>query len=648
MSSKTATSHDPTATNDKATHRFEAEVHQVLRLVIDSLYTSREVFLRELISNASDAIDKRRFRAVTSPELLPPDEKLLIRIEADKDKNTLTIWDNGVGMSKDELVSHLGTIARSGSKQFVEQIKKAKEEAKGDGVRLIGQFGVGFYSAFLVADRVEVTSLSVEERQAFKWASDAHDSFTVESARRAEAGTTITLYLKEDAKEFLEEYRLRELVRRYSDYLAHPIELVKTGEDGRKENEGLNQGKALWQRNPSELDDEQYHEFYKHLGHDWEAPLTHKHFRVEGTQEFVGLLFVPKQRPMDLFAPDASHGLRLHVRRVLVMEECKEILPPYLRFVRGVVDSEDLPLNVSRETLQDSAAVRVIRKQVARQTLDLLGTLAKEKPELYQTFWKAFGPVLKEGLHLEPKQRDRLVPLLRYVSSKTMEESAIDAEPNTVSLAEYKARMPEGQKAIYYMLGDALQNVHQSPHLEILKKRGFEVLYMTDAVDSWAVTGIGSFEDLPLVSASDTDLKLEGEEDEKKEDKDTADAFASLAARVRVRLQDQISEVRVSKRLTESPVCLVVPEGGLPPVAERLLRAASRDIPTQKRVLEVNPDHKVIKKLEELAGGSTPPAELDQWIDVLYEQALLAEGSPLQDPSKFARNVTGLLEQVVG
>lgn len=638
----------------------------MLRLVIESLYTSREVFLRELISNASDALDKRRFRAVTDASLLTDGEVLKVRLVPDEAAGQLTIWDNGIGMTREEMASHLGTIARSGSKQFMENLRKAREEAtsKEAELQLIGQFGVGFYSAFLVADRVEVVSLAAGERQAYRWVSEGKESYTLEPARRLETGTTITLHLKEDAKTFALPYTLRDLVTRYSDYLSYPIELEtqasksdEASEDTATDVETLNRGKALWQRDAASIDEAQYAEFYKHLTHDWEDPLAHKHFKVEGTQEFTGLLFVPKQPPFDLFSPEGAHGVRLHVRRVLVMEECKELVPTYLRFLRGVIDSEDLPLNVSRETLQDSKAVSVIRKQVVRQALDMLKALADKDADAYNTFWSHFGQVLKEGLHVEPGQHDRLVPLLRFHSSRTFAEDA--GGKTRVSLSEYKARMPEGQKqkAIYFLLGDKLEAVHHSPHLEMLHQRGYEVLYMTDPVDSWAVSSLTQFEDVPLMSASHTDLSLEEAGDSEKAEPDDAASetgesskgggdFSSLIAAMRTRLQDQVSEVRVSKRLASSPACLVVPEGGLSPVTERILRAASRqDVPTGKRVMEINPEHPVIKHLQEATREGAQGPQVDEWIEVLHEQALLAEGSPLRDPVKFSRSITKLLER---
>src|SRR5215471_15973774 len=485
----------------KSTHRFQAEVTKVLSLVIHSLYSNPEVFLRELVSNASDALDKLRFRAVTEPGLLPEGERLVVQLIPDPKARTLTISDNGIGMNAEALARELGTVAHSGTKAFLDKVAEAK---KGD-VSLIGQFGVGFYSAYLVADSVEVVSRAAGEEGAHRWSSDGAETFTIEPAERASQGTSVILHLKKDA-DFLEGFRLRMLVRRYSDFLDYPVELVTRDDKKEDKVEVLNQGKALWQRRPAEVTEEQYTELYKHLTHDFEPPLAHRHFHVEGTQLFTGLLFLPKHTPFDLFTPDLKHGLRLYVKRVLIMEQCEELLPRWLRFVRGVVDSEDLPLNVSRELLQDSSIVRVIRKQVVKQLLDLLEELSKDATK-YGDFWKAFGNVLKEGLHFEPDQKARLSPLLRYESSKG---------EGFVSLADYKGRMAEGQQAIYFVIAESRALAEKSPHTEALRKRGYEVLYMTDAVDSFAVEGLDEYDGTKLLSATGADLKLadaEGGED---------------------------------------------------------------------------------------------------------------------------------------
>jgi molecular chaperone HtpG len=618
-----------TKENEKSVHRFQAEVTRVLSLVINSLYTSKEVFLRELLSNASDALDKLRFRRVTEPELAASDDALRIRIIPNAKDRTLTIWDNGIGMSAADLERELGTVAHSGTRAFLDELA----EAKRSDVNLIGQFGVGFYSAYLVADRVEVVSRAAGADQAHRWSSEGSETFTIEPAERECQGTSVILHLK-DGADYLDAYRLKSLVRKYSDFLDYPIELT-TGEPDSKI-EVVNKGKALWQRRPSEVTKEQYAEFYKHLTHDFEPPLAERHFQVEGTQLFTGLLFVPKRAPFDLFTEDGKHGVRLYVKRVFIMDHCEELLPRWLRFVRGVVDSEDLPLNVSREVLQDSAIVRVIRKQIVKQVLDLLDDLAKNDADRYKEFWATFGRVLKEGLHFEPDQRERLAPLLRYASSKGEE---------LVSLADYKARMPEGQKAIYYVVGESRALAEKSPHTEALRKRGYEVLYMTDPVDSFAVSALDEFDAVPLVSVTSPDLKL-GEASAETKSAEESAALGDLRDFIRKTLQDEISEVRVSDRLTDSPVCLVVPAGGLPPYIERLLRATQKDAPHTKRILEVNPSHPLVKNLEALHAKDPASPKLAEWVEVLFDQALLAEGSPLKDPVRFAGRLTALLESV--
>ncbi|MEO8900561.1 MAG: molecular chaperone HtpG, partial [Polyangiaceae bacterium] len=629
------------------THSFKAEVSQVLHLVVNSLYSHKEVFLRELVSNASDALDKRRFESVTQPELSAESE-LKIQISADPAAATLTISDNGIGMNAAELEQNLGTIARSGTKEFLNKIAKARE-ASDQGLQLIGQFGVGFYSAYLVADRVDVITRRAGEEGAQRWSSDAQESFTIEPATRAEAGTTLVLHLKEDQKEFLNAGRLRELVRRYSDYIGHPIEIgmppkePKEGEPndgGALSFERVNQASALWQRSPNEVTEEQYAEFYKHLTHDYDAPLAHRHFKVEGTQLFAGLLFLPKRAPFDLYDPAAKHGIRLHVRRVFVMDDCAELLPTFLRFVRGVVDSEDLPLNVSREILQDSKLVRVIRKQVVNHSLSMIEDLAGKNPEVFAKFWSDFGAVIKEGLHFESEHRDRIAKIVRYESS---------TQAGLVSLGEYVTRMKDGQTAIYYATGTSRALLDSSPHLEALKKRGYEVLFMTDGVDPFAVTSLQEFEGKPLVSAMDENLNL-GEEDLSEEQKATEaeqkKQAEPLVERFKAVLASKVGEVRLSTRLTDSPVCLVIPDGGIAPHIERLMMARQMGMPAQKRILELNPGHPLIQNLERR--DREEPSNVSSWIELLYDQALIAEGSPLENPAAFAQRLTSLLTSASG
>jgi molecular chaperone HtpG len=614
-------------------HAFQAQVSEVLSLVINSLYSHPEVFLRELLSNASDALDKERFLAITSAS--DSSDPLRIRLIPDEKAGTLTIDDNGVGMDEDELVKNLGTIAHSGSREFLNQLKEKKD------MNLIGQFGVGFYSAYLVSDHVEVVTKKRGAEAAFRWRSDGKSGFSTEPAERAGRGTAVILHLKQEQRDFLEAYRLQELVKRYSDYVGHPIELAKSeaGADSEPSFERINQASALWQRKSSEITDEQYDEFYKHLTHDFEAPLARKHFRVEGTQEFTGLLFVPKRPPFDMFSSEERHGVRLHVKRVFIMDDCKELLPRWLRFVRGVVDSEDLPLNVSRELLQDSRVVRVIRKQVIKQALDLLEEVAEKRADDYKELWKNYGAVLKEGVHFDAEYKDRLEKLFRYESSKA---------EGVTSLADYVSRMAEGQNAIYYILGPTRRTVESSPHLESLKARGLEVLYMTDPVDEWAVRALASFDGKPLRSAMDENLELGKQEsagEEEKQEPATSEGDNVLLQRFQEVLAEHISQVRVSERLTDSPSCLVVPDGGLGPYIERLLRAQQgADIPVQKRILEINTKHPLIRALRELHQKGQSGDALSESIELIYDQALLAEGSPIEDPARMAKRLTKLLQ----
>lgn len=613
-------------------HAFQAEVGAVLRLVVNSLYSHKEVFIRELVSNASDALDRLRFESLTQPELVGEGTQFRIRLAIDPEARTLTIDDNGIGMTAEELVQNLGTIARSGTREFLKQLAQARE-AQSSSVQLIGQFGVGFYSAFLVADRVEVTSKRAGMEMAHRWTSDGQEGFTIEATERAEHGTTLVLHLKEDQSEFLQEYRLRSLIERYSDYISHPIELLKKDEKSAEGKfERLNRASALWQRNPKEITLEQYQEFYKHLTHDWEPPVAYRHFQVEGTQMFTGLLFLPKHPPFDLFDPSSKHGVRLHVQRVLIMENSEELLPKWLRFLRGVVDSEDLPLNVSREMLQDSRAVRTIKKQVVNHALTMLEELERDKAEDYSKFWESFGAVLKEGLHFDPEEKERISKLLRFASS---------TQSGPVSLPSYVTRMKPEQPAIYYAIGPSLGVLAASPHLESLRAKGYEVLLLTDPVDPFVMSNLPEFDGKPIKDAMAADFELSDKQNEKSEAKD--DDKEPLFDRMKEVLGDRVKEVRASKRLADSPVCLVSPEGALSPHIERMLRARQMDVPETKRVLEVNRDHTVVIGLRKLMLIDPNSPKLSEWVELLYDQALIAEGSPPADPGQFAKRMARLL-----
>lgn len=634
--------------SDPAVRPFKAEVSQLLKLLVNSLYSNPEVFVRELISNASDALDKLRFDSLSKPELMPSGTTLAVRIIPDAEQKTLTFSDNGIGMSAKELEENLGTLARSGTRQFVEALDAARSADK---PQLIGQFGVGFYSAFLIADRVDVVSRAAGSNEAFRWSSDAKESFTITPAEREEQGTSVVLHVKPELHEYLETFRLRQLVERYSDYIPHPIELKQpakaSGEPGQEPKdaeptfERVNQASALWRRPQKELTREQYVGFYKHLTHDWEEPLAYRHFQVEGTQMFYALLFVPKRPPFDLYDADSKHGVRLHVKRVFVMEDCSDLVPRYLRFVRGVVDSEDLPLNVSREMLQDSSAVRVIKKQLTNHTLSLLEDLRKDDAEKYNAFWTSYGTVLKEGLHFAESERNRIAKLVQYQSSGAEGWTTFEA---------YVSRMKPEQKAIYYAAGASRQLIESSPHLEGLRKRGFEVLLMTDPIDPFAISTLNEFEGKPIVNAMTESLDLgeDAEASAKSEEEKKSDSAAergSLLAHMKTVLGDKVSEVRASKRLTDSPTCLVIADGGMAPHIEQMLRARKMDVPLVKRILEVNTSHPVVANLDQAFRAASESDDVRSWIRTLYDQALIAEGSPLDDPADFARRLTALVQK---
>jgi molecular chaperone HtpG len=631
-------------------HEFKAETKALLNLVINSLYTHKEVFLRELLSNASDALDKARLKSLTDHDILGDDKDFEIVISPDKDAGTLTISDNGIGMTHDELLTNLGTIAKSGSKAFVEMLSGDA----GKDASLIGQFGVGFYSAYLVADDVHVTSRSPESDEVWCWSSTADGKFVLQPAERERRGTEIVLHLKADQREFLEAPRLRHMVKTYSDFVGHPIKLVEETTEGEgdeakatKTTETINTGSALWTRSKSEITDEQYKEFYKNLG-DWDDPLAWSHFKVEGVQMYTGLMFVPKRPPFDLMMGDRRSGVRLYVKRVFVMDECDVLLPEYLRFVKGIVDSDDLPLNVSREILQRDDHVEAIKRQLTKRALKLLEEMAKEKTEDYDTFWESFGPILKEGLHLDRDNQDRLAKLLRFKSTHG---------EGWTSLAEYVERMPAGQEAIHFISGQDPKILAQSPHIEGLKAKGYEVLFLTDPVDEWVTQALTEFEDKPLRSAMKGELKLdpkadsedEAKDDEAKPDEDEPVELAKLTEAVKAKLGDRVKEVRATDRLTDSAVCLVAGENDYGANLERILRAqGGLKNPmmmggAQQRTMELNPNHPLVQNLDKLVEGGEHEAQLGEWFELLYDQALLTEGSPIADPAGFARRMTQLL-----
>ena len=633
-----------TAAAPKETLAFQTEVKQLLKLMIHSLYSNREIFLRELISNASDAADKLRFEAVTTPALFENDSELNIRVRVDKDASTITIADNGIGMSRDEVVTNIGTIAKSGTKEFFSRLSGDQQKD----AHLIGQFGVGFYSAFIVADRVTLTTRRAGEAAAagVRWESAGDGEFTLESVDRAARGTEIVLHLKDDAKEFLDDWRIKSVIRKYSDHIQLPIMMKKSAWDETAkaqvisdEDETINQASAIWTRAKADITDEQYQEFYKHVSHDWQPPLAWTHAKVEGRQEYTELLYVPSQAPFDMFDRERKHGLKLYVRRVFIMEDAEQLLPRYLRFVKGVVDSNDLPLNVSREILQESKDVDAIRAGCVKKVLalleDLAGSEVQEDKEKYAKFWTAFGRVFKEGMGEDFANKDRIAKLVRFSSTH------VDGAEQTVSFADYVSRMKHGQEKIYYVTADSLTGARNSPHLEVFKKKGIEVLLLTESVDEWWLGSVDEFDakKLQSVAKGDLDLGVLADEEQKKAAEKVAEDLKPLIEKIKAALGERVKEVRVTHRLTESPACLVVDEHELSGNLERMLKAAGQQVNAVKPILEINPEHPLVAKIK--AEGAS--SRFDDLALVLFEQSLLAEGGQLEDPAGLVKRVNQLM-----
>jgi len=626
----------------KETLGFQAEVKQLLQLMIHSLYSNKEIFLRELISNASDASDKLRFEGIEHPDWYGNDPDLKIKVAFDKTARTVTISDNGIGMSRDEIISNLGTIARSGTKEFFSKLSGDQQKD----AALIGQFGVGFYSAFIVADRitVETRRAALPATDGVRWESDGSGEFTVESIDRLQRGTSITMHLREGEDEFLSTHKLKSIIRKYSDHISLPIQMNKEEWDAEKnehvtkdELESINQSSALWARAKSEITEEQYDEFYKHLSHDYENPLCYSLNRVEGRSEFTQLLYVPARAPFDLWDRNKRGGIKLYVKRVFIMDDAEQLIPMYLRFITGVIDSTDLPLNVSREILQESRDVKIIRESSTKRVLSMLEDLANSddefKKEKYRTFWTQFGQVLKEGMGEDQPNQERILKLLRFASTHT------DSADQTVSLAEYVARMKEGQDKIYYVTGDTFNAAKNSPHLEIFRKKGVEVLLLSDRVDEWMLSFFTEFDGKQMTSVAKGGLDLGNlsDEKEKKEHEETEKNFKDLLNRMKLVLEDKVKDVRVTFRLTDSPACLVSDENELSGNLLRMLKAAGQQAPDTKPILEINPEHPLLLKLK------SDDKQFDEWTQVLFDQALLAEGGQLNDPAAYVKRINQLL-----
>jgi len=622
--SDTAQAHQP------QTLGFQAEVKQLLKLMIHSLYSHKEIFLRELISNASDALDKLRFEALARPELLHGGGELAITIDTDPQARTITIIDNGIGMSRDEAIEHLGTIAKSGTAEFLARMTgDQKQDAQ-----LIGQFGVGFYSSFIVADRVDVFSrrAGLDAAAGVHWQSGGEGEFSVQTVDLAERGTRIVLHLKEGEQDFADAYRIRSLVRKYSDHIAFPVRMRA---EKSPDYETVNHAQALWTRPRTEVQDEEYKEFYRHITHDFTDPLAWSHGKVEGKKEYTSLLYVPARAPFDLWHREAARGLKLYVRRVFIMDDAEQFLPLYLRFVKGVVDSADLPLNISREMLQQDAAIDGMRTGLARRVLDLLAKVAKDEPEKYAAFWKEFGAALKEGPAEDHANRERIAKLLRFSSTHA------DKAEQDVSLEDYVARMQPGQKEIYFVIADSFAAAKSSPHLEVLRKKGLEVLLLSDRVDEWLVDHLREFDGKQLrnVARGELDIGAVQSEEEKQQRETLSKEHAALVERIKKTLQERVSDVRVTNRLEDSPACLVLGEHDLGAQMRRILEAAGQKVPASKPVLEINVTHPLLQRIE----STSEPAAFDDLAMLLFEQATLADGGQLAEPAAFVQRLNRLL-----
>lgn len=626
----------------KQTMGFQAEVKQLLQLMIHSLYSNKEIVLRELISNASDAADKLRFEAISNGSLYENDSELKIRVSFDKDARTLTIADNGIGMRREEVINNIGTIAKSGTKEFFQNL--TGDQAKD--ANLIGQFGVGFYSSFIIADKVTLITRRAGETEAIKWESSGEGDFTIEATEKAGRGTEVILHLREGEDEFLNDWKLKTIVRKYSDHITLPIVMKKSewkdGENGEggqmvttDEDETINKASALWARSKSDISEEEYNEFYKHVSHDYENPLAYTHSRVEGKQEYISLLYVPGKAPFDLYDRERRQGIKLYVKRVFIMEDAEKLMPQYLRFVRGVIDSADLPLNVSREILQDSRDVEAIKNGSVKKVLGLLEDLAENKPEDYAKFWNEFGRVLKEGPGEDWANKDKIAGLLRFASTH------VDTEEQNVSLKAYIERMKPEQEAIYYITADTFAAAKNSPHLEIFRKKGIEVLLMSDKVDEWLLGSLTEFEGKKLQSIAKGDLDLGKLEDEadKEAKKQVEESAKELVERIKTALGDTVKEVKVTHRLTDSPACLVAGEHDLSGNLARILKAAGQQAPDSKPILEINPTHRLVEKLK----AESDDAKFADYAHVLFDQALLAEGGQLEDPASFVKRMNSLI-----
>ncbi|MDP8078482.1 molecular chaperone HtpG [Phocoenobacter skyensis] len=623
---------------NQETRGFQSEVKQLLQLMIHSLYSNKEIFLRELISNASDAADKLRFKALSDTSLYENDGELRVRVSVDETLNTITISDNGIGMSREQVIEHLGTIAKSGTKEFLNSL--GTDQAKDS--QLIGQFGVGFYSAFIVADKVTVKTRAagLTAEQGVIWESAGEGDYTVADLEKATRGTEVILHLREEEKEFLNEWRLRSIISKYSDHIGLPVEIQAKDFDDEGNEKGtkwekINKAQALWARAKSDVSDEEYKEFYKHISHDFAEPLTWSHNKVEGKQEYTSLLYVPSKAPFDLFQRDQKHGLKLYVQRVFIMDDAEVFMPNYLRFMRGLLDSNDLPLNVSREILQDNKTTSALRNALTKRTLQMLSKLAKDDKEQYQTFWNEFGLVLKEGVGEDQANKEKVAELLRFTSTHS------DSSVQNISLADYIERMKEGQKAIYFLTADSYQAAKNSPHLELFNKKGIEVLLLSDRIDEWLISYLTEFQDKPLQSITKSDLDLGdlADKEDEAQQKAQQEEFGSFLERAKTYLGDRVKDVVLTHRLTDTPAVVSTTSDEMSTQMAKLFAAMGQQAPEVKYTFELNPDHQMVKHIADIADET----QFNEWIELLLEQALFAEQGTLEDPTSFIKRMNKLL-----
>lgn len=638
----------------KSTMKFKTEVSQLLELVTHSLYSNKEIFIRELVSNASDALDKLRLEGLRNKKILENNTDFRININFDKDSKTITISDNGIGMNKDEVIENIGTIAKSGTKEFLAKLKDLKSKDKNaDTDQLIGQFGVGFYSAFIVSERIVInTKKAGSEEPAVRWESDGKEKFTIDESDRTERGTEIILYLNKENEDFASEWKIKDIVKKYSDYISYPIMMTVQREEKPKDKDGkeiedapsvtkyedqtLNSMKAIWQKDKKDVKDEEYKEFYKHISHDWEEPLEKIHFGVEGVLSYKALLYIPKKAPYDLFMRESKIGVSLYVKNVFIMDDNKNLLPEYFRFIKGVVDSADLPLNVSREILQEDKMLEKIKTNLVKKILDALKKMKEKEPEKYLEFYESFGKVIKEGLYTDFENKEKLADLVMFESSKT-------EKGKLTSLKEYVSRMPEGQKDIYFIAGEKREVLENSPHLEKFKAKDFEVLFFTDPIDEFITNNLTEYDKKEIKSIGKGEIDLGEDESAKKEKEKASKKFKSLLEAMKESLKEDVKEVRVSDRLTSSAVCLVSEEHGMTPQMEKMFRAMNQEVTKTKRILEINPNHPVFDNLNSIYDADKEDARIKDYSELLFDQALLAEGVMPKDPVKFAHKMADLM-----